>query len=211
MSAFRKLAKTTHPDVAGVQGKARFQALNEAYEALSDPAARARYDGLEFEAPKQPTRESKLDPIRCSRCNKITAQPRYLIFWQVVSILVVTVRTPIQGIFCASCARRTALRATTVSAFLGWWGVPWGPIYTIGSVIKNAFGGDSPPGSEEKLLWYNALAFLSQGNQRLALGIAKRVAGSSNQEIAENASRLWKELEQAGANKGARRYFKWVN
>ena len=181
-----------------MQGKARFQTLNEAYEALSDPVARAHYDGLGFEAPKQPVRESKLDPIRCLRCNKITAQPRYLIFWQVVSVLALTVRTPIQGIFCASCARRAALRATTVSAFLGWWGVPWGPIYTIGSVVKNAFCGESPPGSEDKLLWYNALAFLSHGNQRLSLGVAKRVTASSNRELADNASRLSKELEATG-------------
>jgi len=24
---------------------------------------------------------------------------------------------------------------------LGWWGIPWGPIYTIASLVRNARGG----------------------------------------------------------------------
>lgn len=28
-----------------------------------------------------------------------------------------------------------------ISLILGWWGIPWGPIYTIGSVITNLSGG----------------------------------------------------------------------
>jgi hypothetical protein len=28
------------------------------------------------------------------------------------------------------------------SLFLGWWGIPWGPIYTIGAVFQNIFGGE---------------------------------------------------------------------
>lgn len=30
---------------------------------------------------------------------------------------------------------------TLLSLVLGWWGIPWGPIYTIGAVIKNCQGG----------------------------------------------------------------------
>jgi hypothetical protein len=28
-----------------------------------------------------------------------------------------------------------------VSFLLGWWGIPWGPIYTIGSIVNNSKGG----------------------------------------------------------------------
>jgi curved DNA-binding protein len=45
--AFRKQARQTHPDVnktAGAEGK--FKELNEAYEVLSDPEKRKRYDAL---------------------------------------------------------------------------------------------------------------------------------------------------------------------
>jgi len=46
--AFRKLARIHHPDVAKdkVKGEAKFKEINEAYEVLSDPQKRRRYDEL---------------------------------------------------------------------------------------------------------------------------------------------------------------------
>jgi curved DNA-binding protein len=46
--AFRKLARIHHPDVAKnkVTGEAKFKEINEAYEVLSDPEKRRRYDEL---------------------------------------------------------------------------------------------------------------------------------------------------------------------
>ncbi|MFA5262724.1 MAG: J domain-containing protein [Opitutaceae bacterium] len=46
--SFRKLARLYHPDVAKnkVAGEAKFKEINEAYEVLSDPEKRRRYDEL---------------------------------------------------------------------------------------------------------------------------------------------------------------------
>ena len=46
--AFRKLARLYHPDVAKnkITGEAKFKEINEAYEVLSDPEKRRRYDEL---------------------------------------------------------------------------------------------------------------------------------------------------------------------
>jgi len=47
-SSFRKLARQYHPDVAGNDPKAeeKFKEINEAYEVLSDPDKRQKYDTL---------------------------------------------------------------------------------------------------------------------------------------------------------------------
>lgn len=42
---WRRLARRWHPDYAGPTATATFQNLSAAYEVLSDPAARAAYDG----------------------------------------------------------------------------------------------------------------------------------------------------------------------
>ena len=52
-SAFRKKAREFHPDVAKdkVKGAEKFKEVNEAYEVLSDPAKRAKYDQMGREVP----------------------------------------------------------------------------------------------------------------------------------------------------------------
>ena len=52
-SVFRKKAREYHPDVAKdkVKGAEKFKELNEAYEVLSDPAKRAKYDQMGREVP----------------------------------------------------------------------------------------------------------------------------------------------------------------
>jgi len=52
-SAFRKKAREYHPDVAKdkVKGAEKFKEVNEAYEVLSDPAKRAKYDQTGREGP----------------------------------------------------------------------------------------------------------------------------------------------------------------
>src|SRR5881628_3289201 len=46
--SFRKLAREYHPDVAKnkKQAEEKFKEINEAYEVLSDPAKRKKYDEL---------------------------------------------------------------------------------------------------------------------------------------------------------------------
>src|SRR5262247_1259459 len=45
-SAYRRLARKHHPDVAKGKDAERFKEIAEAYEVLSDPDKRRRYDNL---------------------------------------------------------------------------------------------------------------------------------------------------------------------
>jgi DnaJ domain len=200
-AAYRQLAKKLHPDIDRDAGaKARFQAVNAAYSTLSNPELRGAYDALRYANPAPLARDHKeeVEPICCSRCGKITAQPRSLVFYRVVSLILVTMRHPVQGIFCSACAHRTALYASFVSAVVGWWGFPWGPIWTIGSIFNNASGGKNSSAVEEKLIWYNALAFLSKGKLAISYALAQQSRRAEDSQIAISALKLIEYLQAAG-------------
>jgi len=203
-SAYRRLAKLHHPDVSGTSdGGAKFHKITEAYNVLSDPDSRARYDSESVTAgDDRPTAGSTkaIDPITCYSCKQVTAQPRYIVFRTVISLLVTTIRKPVQGIYCSSCASKAAWKANLITAFAGWWGFPWGPIYTIGDGIKNAFGGTIDQNNNEQMLWHNALAFASRGDLKLAYALAEKVARSPITDRSEQAIRFLNMLRNRGAD-----------
>ncbi|KAH2823188.1 hypothetical protein KXV85_001816, partial [Aspergillus fumigatus] len=83
-AAFRQLAKKLHPDInKDANAKLLFQAINEAYDVLSNPDSRARYDSLAYSKPATQAQQTQIDPICCSRCGKTTAQPRSTVFYRV--------------------------------------------------------------------------------------------------------------------------------
>ncbi|MGY5808444.1 J domain-containing protein [Rhizobium sp. LEGMi198b] len=199
-AAYRRLAKATHPDASGANTAEKFHRISAAYDVLSDPIKRAEYDSSAYQTTTQEAKHHRIDPICCSRCGKITAQPRYVVFFRVYSFLFATVRKPVQGIFCAACAKKEALKSSAITLFTGWWGVPWGPLYSVGSILINGFGGKHEQKSDERMIWYNALAFLSHGNLQLSYALATLSKLAGDKSIASDASELASQLEKAGAN-----------
>ncbi|MEI6986770.1 MAG: J domain-containing protein [Rhodospirillaceae bacterium] len=188
--AFRRKAKNIHPDHnPGVRASNDFQLLNEAHHVLSDVDARARYDALIPERSVSPpsvmapgvwthTPPAPVEPITCSHCGTISAQPRYAIYWRVIGFGLGTLRQPVRGVFCRSCADGQALRASAVTLLLGWWGLPWGPVWTIKALWSNMLGGRQPADLNTNLLRHQLHYFMSVGNYALArasLGQALRL------------------------------------
>jgi hypothetical protein len=175
-AAFRRRAMELHPDRNKSSSSTRdFQRLHEAYTVLSDPAARAQYDALSVEVPKpreKREQEKTPEPIVCSACGKVTAQPRYVIYYEIKSFILVTSRNPVQGIFCRACAEKKSLRASAVTWLLGWWGFPWGPIYSLHAILINLFGGKRPYLVNARLAAYQAWVFAVYGKLELARAIA---------------------------------------
>ncbi len=68
---------------------------------------------------------------------------KFVIFQYCISIVILTFRRPSDVYFIRSgeSAVSKSIGFSLLSLVLGWWGIPWGPIYTIGSLYTNFSGG----------------------------------------------------------------------
>jgi hypothetical protein len=68
---------------------------------------------------------------------------RFVIYQYCISIVLLTFRRPSDFHFVRGGENAVVkgLGYTLITLLLGWWGIPWGPIYTIGSFITNFGGG----------------------------------------------------------------------
>lgn len=74
---------------------------------------------------------------------EVLAGGRFVTFRYCVSIIILTFLRPTGIVFLKrnEDAGKHAFGWSFLTLFAGWWGFPWGPIYTIGSLITNARGG----------------------------------------------------------------------
>ncbi|SKC78616.1 hypothetical protein SAMN05660236_3781 [Ohtaekwangia koreensis] len=68
---------------------------------------------------------------------------KFVVFQFTISVLVMTFRRSSDIYFIRSGESRLikGLPFTLMTFLLGWWGIPWGPIYSIGSLVHNLNGG----------------------------------------------------------------------
>lgn len=68
---------------------------------------------------------------------------KFVVYSYCISILVMTFKRPTDIYFVKSneSAFLKGLPYTLLSLVLGWWGIPWGPIYTLWAVGSNVGGG----------------------------------------------------------------------
>jgi hypothetical protein len=175
--AYRRRARELDPDANRRLGtKELSAALDEAYRVLSDPRARARYDigDLGRAAPGAPASDAPDAPVPCSRCGQVSAQPRYVIFHQVIGRLTHTVHDRVQGVYCPRCARDVGIAASLMTWFVGWWGLPMAPVAAVRAIWRNMRGGEVPADVNARLLLHQARAFLARDKAPLARALAAR-------------------------------------
>ena len=75
--------------------------------------------------------------------SEIQCGGRFVMFQYTVSLIVVTLQRSSDIYFIPGDEKSLSkgLPFTLVSLFFGWWGLPWGPIRTIGSLSCNLSGG----------------------------------------------------------------------
>lgn len=68
---------------------------------------------------------------------------KFVSFTYCISIILMTFKRPSDIFFIKhnESAFFKGLPYTALSLVLGWWGIPWGPIYTLGALFGNSSGG----------------------------------------------------------------------
>jgi hypothetical protein len=175
--AYRKRSLEVHPDVnKDSNAQELFVRLKKAYEILGNSQNRSEYDAQCIKVPganantDANSKDVSLEPIRCSVCNCVTAQPRYVVFWETISFIK-TVRSPVQGIMCIKCAGKAGVDATRKSLVLGWWGI-WGLLLTPVSVITNLSGGERPAENNGRILLHQSWYFAQKNRPDIAYFLA---------------------------------------
>jgi hypothetical protein len=90
----------------------------------------------------RPLDDSPAFTVKCEKCGRLDSTLRATVFTYVLSGIVITLRRAgSSGIFCGSCRRKEGIKWSVLTGVLGWWGIPWGPLYTVQSLVHNARGG----------------------------------------------------------------------
>ena len=100
----------------------------------------------------------------CEKCGRLDSTLRASSFTYVISLILMTSRRGAGGVYCSSCRKKEGLKYTLVSAIFGWWGFPWGPIYTLQSIGRNSSGGYQDPELNAQLLQAVAAELIGQGD-----------------------------------------------
>jgi hypothetical protein len=150
----------------------------------------------------------KAGPIRCSKCGKVTAQPRYVSFWRVTGFMTSSTLSGHGALLCAACASDEALRNSFHTLLFGWW-KRLGPFQSPWAILKNGLGGKHDQASDERLMLHNAHAFLAEGDFKLAHGLARALTRSSDIDIASDARLVLEQCRAKGVDYSAELVDPW--
>lgn len=178
--AYLKLIKDFHPDLNPNKKDAKemSQLLNEAYSILSDPKKKYQYDLLnnfdidelepenEYEKYSENDKETieNLKVYSCDSCKLSNSTLKVTAFLYVISLIFVTNKDAKVKILCSKCRIKYSLLWNLEVWFLGWWGFPYGPIYSIEALFKNSTGGIDLKSNNLSLLKYQTYVHYKNGN-----------------------------------------------
>ena len=99
---------------------------------------------FQFSKPPKTMKIKNIDGLTVEEINnEVAAGAKFVFFQYTISLLVITFKRSSDIYFIKSDEKASAkgLPYTIISFLLGWWGIPWGPIYTIQTIGKNLGGG----------------------------------------------------------------------
>lgn len=206
-AAYRSRAKAVHPDRNPTdRARDEFQRLVEAYRVLRDVVNRAEYDATGGHPLIEDGDDYPATPFACSACNKITAQPRHVIFHRVRSYVAWAKSSRVEGIFCRDCADRAAVQASTATWAWGFWSLPGLGLAPL-ALVRNLFGGTKPRDQNARLLIRQARAFLALDDIDIARALADQAAQFARISVHK---RQIEEIRLATSASGRRMKDRWA-
>jgi hypothetical protein len=143
-------AKADQALTENVAHRVVLQNYAELQEAASAPQEGDETDKEEFNP-----------PLKCMVCGRQDETVRIAVYPYVYSLLVVTYRRHYAGVWCGKHRRQKQLLAGLITALGGWWGLPFGFIYTPKALYQIARGHNVEPD-------LNAMLLRGIANARLA-------------------------------------------
>src|SRR6266540_1310862 len=98
-------------------------------------------DGRREEFPMTATGTVHMSPDQLR--HEVERGGRFVIFEYCISILVLSFKrvSGVHFIKAEDSAFRKGVLYSAISLLLGWWGIPWGPIWTVSTLVTNCRGG----------------------------------------------------------------------
>lgn len=88
----------------------------------------------------------------CAVCGRQDETLRLVVFPYVFSVVVMTSRQAFSGVWCRKHRNRYWVLSSLITSLAGWFGFPFGLIYTPLTLLKLAQGGEQPLGQNQHLL-----------------------------------------------------------
>ncbi len=123
---------------------------------------------------------------------KVAAGAKFVYFEYTVSIVVATFKRPtdIYFIDAHESAAKHSWHLSTLTGIMGWWGIPWGPIYTIGTFVTNFGGGKDVTAEVMGKILANERLNATNNSQTAtsAYGINNTTTGSGNTDSSQGTA-----------------------
>ena len=114
---------------------------------------------------------------RCPRCKGPGPVDIHTAYW-IWSVLVFTQRGSRTQLSCRRCAVKSQVGNLASSALLGWWGFPWGLVYTPVQIIRNLIALVSRPNPAEPSDRLVQIARIQLASQPMGVVGTRSVSGS---------------------------------
>jgi hypothetical protein len=124
---------------------------------------------------------------------------KFVMYKYCISILVMTFNNPTDVYFIAPGKSRftPAIGFLICNLLLGWWGIPWGPIYTLGNIGSILSGG--------KDVTAEIMGSINQNDSSYATGNNYNIPGQTNNN-SSGASAYNIPAQNSGSNSGTSAY-----